>query len=556
MSNDPNSEPDRFTFELSLSVLDHLGRHLYRSFATVLGEAISNAWDADATNVWIYIDKEHDSFFIKDDGIGMSKEDFQNKFLKIGYSKRKDGGHKSPKLRPYIGRKGIGKLALLSCADRVTVISKAKGAEYVGGVIDNSGLDKAITDDLSPQEYPLGDWDSGIFAPYSKDHEHGTILYFEKIKEGIRNSLDYLKTLIALYFRFSLLDKEFTITVNGDAVDFTNLESLSQNTQFLWKINSLSDPFIEGLELRPELLESRTIRVARSISGFIASVKKPRQLKIMGTDERVGVDLFVNGRLRERDILSHIPTSQIPENYLYGQIHYDDLDSGSEDRFTSSREGIVADDPEYKRFLEELREEVLLKIVEEWDEWRRKHKHDGDAENPSLSTKERKSEELFFAVVKEFSLPEDSGEKKKVDSWVDSLRTDATFNFASYAECFVSENLIRRLIDERKISLSPTAASDVADYRSRESKAKIKAGLSIEIRKKDSDLSYLSMEGLANLVDIDKGSPKKPSLSRDSDEYKPMRDAVAHTALLSDSAKIRLSSVFENVKARVVKLLS
>ena len=40
-----NSE---FTFEISLSVLDHLGRHLYRSFATVLGEAISNAWDADA----------------------------------------------------------------------------------------------------------------------------------------------------------------------------------------------------------------------------------------------------------------------------------------------------------------------------------------------------------------------------------------------------------------------------------------------------------------------------------------------------------------------------
>ena len=27
-----------FTFAISLSVLDHLGRHLYRSFGTVLGE--------------------------------------------------------------------------------------------------------------------------------------------------------------------------------------------------------------------------------------------------------------------------------------------------------------------------------------------------------------------------------------------------------------------------------------------------------------------------------------------------------------------------------------
>jgi len=63
----PNNE---FTFEISLSVLDHLGRNLYRSFATVLGEAISNAWDADAENVHIYIDRENNNFFIKDDGNG------------------------------------------------------------------------------------------------------------------------------------------------------------------------------------------------------------------------------------------------------------------------------------------------------------------------------------------------------------------------------------------------------------------------------------------------------------------------------------------------------
>ncbi len=79
-----------FNFDISLSVLNHLGRNLYRSFTTVLGEAISNAWDADAKNVNIFIDKEGSGFVIKDDGIGMSKDDFQGKFLKIGYSKRKE----------------------------------------------------------------------------------------------------------------------------------------------------------------------------------------------------------------------------------------------------------------------------------------------------------------------------------------------------------------------------------------------------------------------------------------------------------------------------------
>ncbi len=75
-----------FTFAISLSVLNHLGRNLYRSFLTVVGEAISNAWDADATNVWVYVDRADSSMVIKDDGAGMDADDFQHKFLKIGYS--------------------------------------------------------------------------------------------------------------------------------------------------------------------------------------------------------------------------------------------------------------------------------------------------------------------------------------------------------------------------------------------------------------------------------------------------------------------------------------
>jgi DNA topoisomerase VI subunit B len=95
----------QFTFEISLSVLNHLGRNLYRSFITILGEAVSNSWDADADNVWIYIDRDKNCLVIKDDGDGMTADDFQKKFLKIGYTKRKDGVTKSSKGRPYIGRK-------------------------------------------------------------------------------------------------------------------------------------------------------------------------------------------------------------------------------------------------------------------------------------------------------------------------------------------------------------------------------------------------------------------------------------------------------------------
>lgn len=108
----------KLTFNISLSVLNHLGRNLYRNVITVLGEAISNSWDADASNVWITIDKEHNCMTIVDDGDGMNFDDFQNKFLKIGYSKRRNGRYRTPSGRPFIGRKGIGKLALLSCAKK------------------------------------------------------------------------------------------------------------------------------------------------------------------------------------------------------------------------------------------------------------------------------------------------------------------------------------------------------------------------------------------------------------------------------------------------------
>ncbi|VAW70351.1 Heat shock protein G homolog, partial [hydrothermal vent metagenome] len=141
-----------FNFEISLSVLDHLGRNLYRSFITVIGEAIANSWDADAENVWITIDRDNNNFVIKDDGDGMSENDFQTKFLKIGYTKRKDGRSRTEKGRPFIGRKGIGKLALLSCAERISIMTKTETTNYIGGVIDNSGLDDAIVNDVTAQE--------------------------------------------------------------------------------------------------------------------------------------------------------------------------------------------------------------------------------------------------------------------------------------------------------------------------------------------------------------------------------------------------------------------
>lgn len=548
------NEKTQFSFAISLSVLNHLGRNLYRSFATVLGEAISNSWDADAENVWIFIDKETSSLVVKDDGIGMDENDFQSKFLKIGYSKRKDGITQSKGKRPYIGRKGIGKLALLSCAKKITILSKKEGGTYVGGMIDNSGLEDAIKDDLTPDKYPLENWDPTKVEQYFEKHKHGTIIHFEDINDGIKNSLGFIKKVIALYFRFSLLDSKFRIHINGEEITHEDLSDLAENTEFLWRINRLEDPFLKMKLTVPPLKEpAKEISSGLKIKGFIASVSKPANLKITTMEERVGIDLFVNGRIREKDIMKHMPTARIAESYLYGQIHFNELDD-SEDRFTSSREGIIADDPKYNEFLVELRRNLIPQILEDWDKLRLKHKKSGDPENERITRKERTSRDLYNAVSDEYTPPQSAEHKERVNSWVDALSDDAQYNFTSYAECFLSENLLRKYISEGKIALSPEAKAEVAKWRKIESENKGKGNVSIDIRRSGSDLMYLSMDFLANLFDK-KDANTAASLSRDAKEYKPIRDAVMHTSLLTDEAKTKLTSVYANIKARIVTLL-
>lgn len=539
-----------FTFEISLSVLNHLGRNLYRSFITVLGEAISNSWDADATNVWIYVDRKSNNFIIKDDGDGMSRSDFQNKFLKIGYSKRRDGGKFSQKGRPYIGAKGIGKLALLSCAEKISIISKTLSTEYTGGVIDNTGLTKAIEHDLTPDKYSLGKVDLKLFTKYILGHEKGTIIKFEKTKEDVKNTISYLKKLIALYFRFSLIDESFNIFVNDEQVTLNDIKDLSDATEFFWDINNLKDPYIGTLSK----LKNEPINIdnALKITGFIATVEKPKNLKIAGTEEKVGIDLFVNGRLRERDILRHLPdfSTRHIASYLYGQIHFNELDGDQIDRFATSRESIIPGDLKYGELLKIFKEEIFEKISDEWDKLRLSRDEDGDDENPRKTEKERKALSLYNLSSKDYVIERNADVKK----WRKELQPDAEFNIPAYVDCFLSENLIRKYIQEKKVPLTPRATNEITDCKRIEQKRKATANISFDISR-SGDLSYVGMDTLAEVVD---GVAKQnvASLSRDAVEYKPMRNAVGHTALLTEVAKQRLRLVYENIKGRVRTLLS
>lgn len=449
-----------------------------------------------------------------------------------------------------MAQKGIGKLALLSCTEKVSIISKTLSTEYTGGVIDNTGLTKAIEHDLTPDKYSLGKVDLELFTKYIPGHEKGTIIKFEKIKEDVKNTISYLKKLIALYFRFSLIDESFNIFVNDEQVTLNDIKDLSDATEFFWDINNLKDPYIGTLSK----LKNEPIKIdnALKITGFFATVEKPKNLKIAGTEEKVGIDLFVNGRLRERDILRHLPdfSTRYIASYLYGQIHFNELDGDQIDRFATARESIVPGDLKYGELLKIFKEKILEKISDEWDELRLSRDEDGDDENPRKTEKERRALSLYNLSSKDYVIERNADVKK----WRKELQPDAEFNIPAYVDCFLSENLIRKYIQEKKVPLTPRATNEITDYKKIEQKRKANANISFDISR-SGDLSYVGMDTLAEVVD---GVAKQnvASLARDAVEYKPMRNAVGHTALLTEVAKQRLRLVYENIKERVRTLLS
>lgn len=541
---------DQFSFNISLSVLNHLGRNLYRNVITILGEAISNSWDADAHNVRIVIDRQKNTMCIVDDGLGMTSDDFQNKFLKIGYSKR-NNGYKSTLNRSFIGRKGIGKLALLSCAQRIHVLSKAETTEIIGGVIDNSELDEAIKDDEISGHYYLSPVNPDLYR-FLDGQKQGTAIFFENVTEGIFNTVEYIRKAVALYFKFTLYDPDFNIIVNGTEISISELTGLAQNTQFLWAINDFKDPIYS---LMNRLDNQVNLSSRLHIHGYLATVKKPSNLKIRETEEKATVDLFVNGRLRERDILRHIPTARIVENYVYGQIHYDELDNGTtKDIFTSSRESIVANDPLFNNFLSELKK-LFLQVIDEWDDFRRKALDTGDPDNNKIKPQQRKAEELFNVTLEDMESEEKFIKKGGVvEQWAQGLAHESQFNIPSYTECFISENLLRDYIKYTAMPLSPEAEKEASKWRGREADSKEAANISYSIRLYDEDLYYLDMAQLANLVDKAKTN-KNAGISRSAVVYKPLRDAVGHTSIITDAAKQQLSLMYENIKARLAELL-
>ena len=573
-----------FNFRFSLSVLNHLGRGLYRSFATVIAEAISNSWDADAESVHVEI--KRDSLVIWDNGVGMDVDDLQNKFLKIGYRRRDDTQNSKLKNRPVLGRKGIGKLAYLSIADEVIVITKKKeNKDVISVVMDNREIDKDVKEDLDIQESKLPGLSDAELKEYCKIQESGTQLVFKGLKKHLRRH--NIRAILATQFHFSYVlgvGDKFEIFVKDDKEDgkigIKDLANVYQDGQYAWFFNKTSRDkfFIEmekaGIKTNFEKIsmihlsdENKSDKLA-NINGYILSVEELPNLYVSTSqkDFKASVALFATGRMRESDFVSKISKSQLPENYLFGQIHVDSMDD-DDDRFTSARDSVKEDDELYIEF-QELMKKALLQIMDEWRKWRK----DDEPTTPQERLR-KKSDDMFMQWLKDSGLV--SRAEYPTHPLTKYIRYMANENIPSYLECFVAENLMRYYISNKAIDYSKCLS---LQNRDREKPVLDEEGNPIVIREplfgtKKDDTSYLSAQDMASIIDrynriLGKQEKKKIKYSQetslekypkviryDDNHHRPLRNAVMHTSLLTNNAKFVADTGWGIITKKILKWL-
>ncbi len=279
---------------LSLNVLNHLGINLYSNVPAVLAEAVANCWDADAEHVNITIDGEAGEVAISDDGHGMTAEDINERYLRVGYQRREAGeGTTSKWRRPVMGRKGIGKLSLFSIAEEIEVQSAKEGQKngFVMRVPDIRVQIDSGSPDYTPAEVP----------PEDLTIEEGTRIVLRSLKKRISSAEDALRRRLAR--RFSVLGSahNFEIRINGTEIGVEDRDYFHK-IQYLWTYDQHDD--LKGLCGGLAHHEKRSGAAGENrIGGWIGTVSKSSDLK---EDSRSlnQIVVMVRGKLAQEDVRS------------------------------------------------------------------------------------------------------------------------------------------------------------------------------------------------------------------------------------------------------------
>jgi hypothetical protein len=336
--------------------VDHLGLQLYGTLPPVIGELVSNAYDAESKRVEITLPNgeitPESEVIIRDFGHGLTAEEVQAFFLPIGRPRRGEDGKESMSRNGKVrvtGRKGLGKLSAFGVATEMEVRFIQAG--------------KAIClrlnyDDL--REWPLKhknkDYEPTVVTERSgatKDKGGAEVRLRKLHRKGAISEDDIRKGLAR---RLNFIGKKFVVVVNGKEIkpgDRVRKEDCAPD--FCWDVSKIPS--------------KGHLSTGHTITGWIGFLEKSLQ-----TDR--GVDIFANGKAAQLSSFFNWSSThaQFARAHVIGEIHADCLDE-KEDNISTARNSVVWESP-VGLALQEWGQKTLTWAFEQWLKLRRKKKED------------------------------------------------------------------------------------------------------------------------------------------------------------------------------------
>ena len=418
----------KYKMRMSLNVLNHLGLNLYSNVPAVLSEVVANSWDADATHVDIEI--ADDKITITDDGHGMSEADINEKYLNVGYERRKKEQVRTPKHdRPVMGRKGIGKLSLFSIAETVVVHTVVKDREKSGFVMSVADIKVAIEKEGSTYHpEPLDEYEITL-------GKEGTQIILTDLKKRVSQAPSALRKRLAR--RFSIIGTDnFNVAINGEPVTIADRDYFHK-LQYLWHYGEGSEKYKQSCRL--EKLEHAEERegtltadsVDYNVTGWIGTVGKSGDLNDKDAEDNLNkIVVMVRDKLAQEDILEDFSEGGLYTKYLIGEIHANFLDQDdADDIATTNRQEIIKDDPRYRALQHWVRSE-LKHIQSRWT---------------TLRTEQGAKEASQIHAIDEWLAGLNSGERRQAKSLfgkIGQLTLDEKDKVGLYQQCVLAfENI-------------------------------------------------------------------------------------------------------------------
>lgn len=190
-------------------LIDLLGQQMYGGAVPAVAELVANAWDADAKKVKITIPEDitapNAEITVQDFGEGMTFDELNEFYLRIGYERR-ERGETTNAGRKVMGRKGIGKLAGFGIAEDI-VLHSVKDGHLTEFTLNYTKLRSLES---------VEDWEFKPDKDEPSSEPNGVTVIFKTLK--LIRQINAASFRVSMARRFAIGSDEMEIAVNGKPI--------------------------------------------------------------------------------------------------------------------------------------------------------------------------------------------------------------------------------------------------------------------------------------------------------------------------------------------------